>query len=109
MNPHTNLMRRASFPHFIEKLTKISKGVNDTGRGGVAERDNDGVTEDAGVGNNPDGAREGQPTTRHAARNLSFLAQLWSAMGSSCHRAGHPQTAPQRLSHRLPVWTWEQQ
>lgn len=53
MNPHTNLTRRASFPHFIDKLTKISKGVNDAGRGGVVERDDDGVMEDARVGNNP--------------------------------------------------------
>lgn len=53
-NPHTNLMRRASFPHFIDELiTKISKGVNDTGRGGVVERDNDGVMEGARVGSNP--------------------------------------------------------
>lgn len=33
MSPQTNLMRRASFPHFIDKITKISKVENDVVRG----------------------------------------------------------------------------
>lgn len=50
-----------------------------------------------------DGAQERQPTTGHAARNLSLLAQPRSAMTSSCHRAGHPQTSPQTLSQAASV------
>lgn len=58
---------------------------------------NDGMTEDSRVDNTQDAAMERQFARDQAARSLSFLVQPQWALGWSCHKAGRPQTSPQRL------------